>query len=132
MFSLIIIFWFQKVIDVSSGEYGRENVDRLVNNVKNGYCYNWGIQNIEDSMLPTTSNTFSSNIDITEDINHEISSKYLKAKTTSWQQFKILYRRRNFQMFRNSVTIQSTTEPFPNLIFIFDFRLILNYKFICI
>lgn len=100
-------FLFIKVIDVSSGEYGKENVERLVNNVKNDYCYNWRIQIMEDRNLPTTSNTLSSNIDITDDFNHDISLNYLKAKTTSWQQFEILYRRRTFQIFRNTVTIKS-------------------------
>lgn len=96
---------FVTVIDVSSGEYGRENVEKLVNNVKNGHCYNWRIQNIEAHSLPTTSNAVYSNIDISDEVNHEIDLNYLKAGTTSWQQFKILYRRRNFQTFRNSVTI---------------------------
>lgn len=75
--------------------------------MKNGYCYNWRIQNLEDHNLPTTSNTLSPNIDISDDINHEINLNYLKAKTTSWQQFEILYRRRTFQIFRNSVTFKS-------------------------
>lgn len=62
---------------------------------------------MEDHNLPTTSNTLSPNIDISDDINHEINLNYLKAKTTSWQQFEILYRRRTFQIFRNSVTFKS-------------------------
>lgn len=96
-----------KVIDVSSGEYGKENVETLINNVKNGYCYNWRIQS-----LPTTSKTVSSNMDITDEFSEEISLHYLKAKTTSWQQFKILYRRRTFQIFRNSVNIQHLKTNF--------------------
>lgn len=67
---------------------------------------------MEDHNLPTTSNTLSPNIDISDDINHEINLNYLKAKTTSWQQFEILYRRRTFQIFRNSVTFLNQTELF--------------------
>lgn len=112
---------FVKVIDVSSGEYGKENVEKLVNNVKNGHCYNWRTQNIEANSLPTTSNTEYPNIDISDEINHEIDLNYLKAGTTSWQQFKILYRRRNFQIFRNSVS--TTMNESSHCIDLFCFSL---------
>lgn len=88
------------VLEVSSGEYGMEYIDRMISAVENGKCSRWtpflAIQNVLDEK--------EGGKDVkVYDFEEEIDPKQLKCRSTSWDQFKVLFNRRWKQMWRDSV-----------------------------
>lgn len=78
-----------------------EYIDRMVNVVENGKCYNWtphlAIQSVLDASEGRRSST------VVEEFKEDIDPKYLKCRSSSWDQFKVLFNRRWKQMWRDSV-----------------------------
>lgn len=90
------------VIDVASGEYGYEYVDKMISQIDNGRCYNW----TPNYALEHLKNPKLSDIpDVpVEEFEEYINPKHLRARSTNWQQFCTLYKRRTTQMWRDSVS----------------------------
>lgn len=89
------------VIDVASGEYGHEYVERMITQVDNGRCYNWSPNGIEYKCEWDQENDESK----TQKLETEFDTKRVQARSSNWEQFCILYRRRTIQMWRDSVNI---------------------------
>jgi len=76
----------------------------MVTSIDNGRCYNWkpalpGISDNNHTEKKTNGKTM-------EEINYfveEINPECLKARATSWEQFRILHKRMTVQMWRDSV-----------------------------
>lgn len=85
------------MVEVSCGEYGAEYVDRMVQIIENGKCYNW----TPDRKIRKDSEAHLLEMQMQE----EIDPKYLRPKSTGWEQFCILYIRRTKQMLRDSVNV---------------------------
>lgn len=104
------------VIEVSCGEYGMEYIDRMVSAVENGKCYRWtphlAIQNVLDE------NDGRSNVNVHE-FEEDINPEHLKCRSSSWDQFKVLFNRRWKQMWRDSVckSIKVLTFVLNNILF---------------
>lgn len=86
------------VIEVTCGEYGTEYVEEMVSLVENGKCYNWTRQPLIKSGSKISLNSICN-------FEEEINFKHLRLKSTSWQQFVILYNRRTVQMWRDTVSV---------------------------
>ncbi len=78
-----------------------EYIDRMVSTVENGKCYKWtpflAIQNVLDGS--------EANGNMIHEFEEDIDPKQLKCRSTSWDQFKVLFKRRWKQMWRDSVWI---------------------------
>lgn len=86
---------------MASGEYGHEFVDKMVSLVDNGRCYNWmPVDSIEHKNNLNNEKMLENMVEFEEEIN----PKCLKQRSSFWQQFCILYRRRTTQMWRDSVS----------------------------
>lgn len=85
------------VVEVSCGEYGSEYIDRMVQLVDNGKCHSWTPQISEQ----VKGGSHHSVLD--EQLEEEIDPEYLRSRSSSWEQFRILYSRRTIQMCRDSV-----------------------------
>lgn len=76
-----------------------EYIDRMVSAAENGKCYRWtphlAIQKVLDENEGRAIQEFEEDIDI--------DPKHLKCRSTSWDQFKVLFKRRWKQMWRDSV-----------------------------
>lgn len=101
------------MIDVASGEYGYEYVDKMISQVDNGRCYNWTTAEIDQKENLAIENPHDGNdrCQMTE-FEAEIDSKLLRARSSSWQQFCILFNRRTLQMWRDSVSEFPSTSYF--------------------
>lgn len=79
-----------------------EYIDRMVSAVENGKCYRWtpflAIQSVLDESDGKTT-------EIIHEFEEDIDPKQLKCRSTSWDQFKVLFNRRWKQMWRDSVRI---------------------------
>lgn len=84
-------------MEVSCGEYGPEYIDRMVQLVDNGKCHSWTPQ-ISDQ-VKGESHHFVEH----DQLEQEIDPEYLRSRSSSWDQFRILYSRRTVQMYRDSV-----------------------------
>lgn len=85
------------MVEVSCGEYGPEFIDRMVQLVDNGKCHSW----TPDSIEQVKGESRHSVLD--EQLEEEIDPEYLRSRSSSWEQFRILYSRRTIQMYRDSV-----------------------------
>lgn len=92
---------FIPVVEVSCGEYGMEYIDRMVSAAENGKCFRWtpllAVQNILDESGDGEKSG------VIEEFEEDIDPKQLKCRSTSWDQFKVLFNRRWKQMWRDSV-----------------------------
>lgn len=91
------------VIDVASGEYGHEYIDKMISLVDNGRCLSWAPY---DAVRENNYRN-DKNLEISpafDEFDEEIDPKHLKPRSSNWQQFCILYRRRTIQMWRDSVS----------------------------
>lgn len=77
-----------------------EYIDRMVSAVENGKCYRWtpflAIQSVLDE-------SDGKKTEIIHEFEEDIDPKQLKCRSTSWDQFKVLFNRRWKQMWRDSV-----------------------------
>lgn len=92
------------MIDVASGEYGHEFIDKMISLVDNGRCLGWTPYD-----ATVTRNNYKNEKCfemICDEFEEEINPKHLRARSTYWQQFWTLYKRRTTQMWRDSVSIQ--------------------------
>ena len=92
------------MIDVASGEYGHEYVDKMISLVDNGRCYQWTPHDMvaDDNIYRNEKClTYPNMIDFEEEIDEEL----LRPRSTNWQQFCALYKRRTTQMWRDSVNL---------------------------
>lgn len=98
---LIKIRSYFAVIDVAAGEYGHEFIDKMISLVDNGRCLGWTPYDENVAQKNITNEKYSEMI--TDEFEEEIDPKHLRARSTYWQQFWILYKRRTIQMWRDSV-----------------------------
>ena len=96
------------VIEVSSGAYGPEFLDKMVAAVDNGRVHRWKTANNNDPNDPLKIESFDmaggeNNIISIVPFIEEINVDHLKAKCSSWQLFSILFRRASKQIYRNKV-----------------------------
>lgn len=98
-----LVYLFVAVIDVASGEYGHEYIDKMISSVDNGRCLNWTPYDaaVTDNNYRNEKNLHSQFID---ELEEEINPKHLRARSSSWEQFWTLYKRRTVQMWRDSVS----------------------------
>lgn len=88
-------------IDVASGEYGHEYVDKMITLVDNGRCDSW----VPIDSIEYKNNRNNEKIpDSIEEFDEEINPKHLESRSSFWTQFCTLYRRRTIQMWRDSVS----------------------------
>lgn len=85
------------MVEVSCGEYGPEYIDRMVQLVDNGKCHSWTPQISEQGKAESYHSVLN------EQLEEEIDPEYLRSRSSSWEQFRILYSRRTIQMCRDSV-----------------------------
>lgn len=92
------------VIDVASGEYGHEYIDKMISLVDNGRCLSWQPY---DAVCAENNYRNGKNLEISpqfDEFDEEINPKHLRARSSSWEQFCTLYKRRTTQMWRDSVS----------------------------
>lgn len=89
------------VIDVAGGEYGHDYIDKMISMVDNGRCYQWTPYDlvVENNQRNQKCLTYPHMADFEEEIDEEL----LRPRSTNWQQFCTLYKRRTKQMWRDSV-----------------------------
>lgn len=113
---LLSILIFFAVIEISSGEYGVDCLDRMVSIVDNGRIHKWtpslsdldaSIVRRKDRVESLTTNCAGK---IIESFVEEITPDYLRSKCTSFQQFCILFRRMSKQIYRNKVSFWNTLD----------------------
>jgi ATP-binding cassette, subfamily G (WHITE), member 1 len=98
------------VIEVSSGEYGLEFVDKMVQCIDNGRVINWTSHTPTEIVAMEDANGNIASLNMTkvqapkEEFELEIDPKQLMSRATGWQQFKILHHRMTLQMYRDSVS----------------------------
>lgn len=95
------------VIDVASGEYGYEYVDKMISLVDNGRCCRWSPDDASEKKNGSETEKSLSSGDSVETMissfEEDIDPKHLRARSSNWQQFCTLYKRRTTQMWRDSV-----------------------------
>lgn len=111
-----LIYFDFAVIDVAAGEYGHEFIDKMISLVDNGRCLGWKPYDENVAQKNYKNEKYSEMI--TDEFEEEINPKHLRARSTYWQQFWTLYKRRTLQMWRDSV------KPIP-LICLINFGSIL-------
>lgn len=139
---------FSTVIEVASGEYGHEFLDRMVELIDNGRIIDWKpsvkildrYEKIYSHQVSTSSNTSSNkanrkcsseNTECSQ-FEEEINPNNLKFKCSSWQQFVVLFRRASKQIYNNKVGC--FTFIFNNVrlkIFLLLYRIISCFEFPC-
>lgn len=95
------------VIEVASGEYGREFLDRMVEYIDNGRVINWQPSaDIQDRYTKIYKfKNCAYNCQEFAHFDEEINPNNLKFKCSGWQQFSILFRRVSKQIYRNKVSV---------------------------
>lgn len=91
------------IIELASGEYGTGYIAPMVEMVDNGRVINWQPSSDNQDRYVKVYN-FKNNIFKSQEIpsiEEGINSNNLKFKCSSWEQFKILFRRSNLQIYRN-------------------------------
>lgn len=96
------------VIEVCSGEYGDEYIDKMIEKADNGKYLKWKPKNEngdddDDNESEHSIDENSNTKKRCEQFEIEINPKWLKAKSSNWDQFQILYNRQTKLMWRNSV-----------------------------
>lgn len=82
---------------MSAGEYGTDYIDRMIAHVDNGKCIAWTPDEAGNS------NDYLEPVVLSDQPAWDNDADGLRAGSTSWEQFCILYNRRTIQMFRDSV-----------------------------
>lgn len=137
LFLKILIFNKITVIDVASGEYGHEYLDRMVELIDNGRinCYkppSHIIEKIDKNFIDRNDNQFNANSNDLKQMEDEIDPKNLKFKCSSWQQFCVLFRRASRQIYCNKVSIFKTMKKlFFKYKFFFVTRVTYPFEFLC-
>lgn len=90
------------MIDVAAGEYGHEFIDKMISLVDNGRCLGWTPYDENVAQKYCKNEQYTTEM-ITDEFEEEINPKHLRARSTYWQQFWTLYKRRTLQMWRDSV-----------------------------
>ncbi|CAO1322623.1 unnamed protein product [Diamesa serratosioi] len=93
------------IIDVASGEYGHEYLDKMISSVDNGRVLKWtpGIDLNRYELADTINNNLPEDtINQFSQFEEEIDSRHLKSKCSNWQQFCVLFRRSSRQIYRNT------------------------------
>lgn len=90
------------MIDVATGEYGHEYVDKMISLVDNGRCFNWIPYDAVAENNYRNEKFSEPNFD---ELEVEINPKHLRPRSSNWEQFCTLYKRRTVQMWRDSVGI---------------------------
>ena len=91
------------VIDVASGEYGCEYIDKMISSVDNGRCLNWTPY---DAVADNNYRNEKISEQYFDELEEEINPKHLRARSSNWEQFCTLYKRRTIQMWRDSVRLE--------------------------
>lgn len=99
------------MIDVASGEYGYEYVEKMISLVDNGRCCQWSPDDASEEKIGSEKSMSSGESVETmiTSFEEDIDPKHLRPRSSSWQQFCILYKRRTTQMWRDSVNDKFTT-----------------------
>lgn len=92
-------------MEVASGEYGREYLDKMVEHIDNGRRISY---KPSSNIIEQYDKIFDYKIDEVEkkdiiQMEEELDSNNLKFKCTSWQQFIVLFRRASKQIYNNKV-----------------------------
>lgn len=96
------------MIDVCTGEYGHEYIDKMISSVDNGRCLNWtpyDAINNDNSLRNQQQKYAAAHAPFIDELEIEIDPKHLRARSSFWQQFWTLYKRRSIQMWRDTVNI---------------------------
>lgn len=97
----LIQFHIHIVVEVASGEYGYEYIDKMIALVDNGRLIQW-TPNSDNNIVPDNQLIESHAPDeLYED--EEIDPRLLEPSSTAWDQFCVLFKRRTKQMWRDSV-----------------------------
>lgn len=99
--NLMKYFFSLLVIDVATGEYGFEYIDKMISAVDNGRCLNWTPYDAINADNNYQNEKQSEQY--VDEFEEEINPKHLRARSSFWEQFCILYKRRTLQMWRDSV-----------------------------
>lgn len=91
------------MIDVASGEYGHEYIDKMISSVDNGRCLNWMPY---DAITDNIYRNEKISGQYFDELEEEINPKHLRARSSNWEQFCTLYKRRTVQMWRDSVRLK--------------------------
>lgn len=95
------------MIDVCTGEYGHEYIDKMISSVDNGRCLSWtpydAINN--DNNCLRNQQKYGAHAPFIDELEIEIDPKHLRPRSSFWQQFWTLYKRRSVQMWRDTVRI---------------------------
>lgn len=107
-----IYYFHGTVIDVCTGEYGHEYIDKMISSVDNGRCSNWtpydaitadsNLRNQQQQQLQK----YAIHAPFIDELEIEIDPQHLRARSSFWQQFWILYKRRTIQMWRDTVKMK--------------------------
>jgi hypothetical protein len=110
------------VIEVASGEYGKEYIDKMIETIDNGRVSSWEPANNDCYIKVNREKSFSM-------FEEEINPNNLKFKCSAFEQFMILFRRSSKQIYRNRV---SCSAKVFNLILIENFpRVISTLEYTC-
>lgn len=101
---ILIKFIFSAVIDVATGEYGHEYIDKMISSVDNGRCLNWAPY---DAITENNycNEKLTGDTLFLDELEEDINPEHLRSRSSSWEQFWTLYKRRTIQMWRDSVSL---------------------------
>lgn len=91
------------MIDVATGEYGHEYIDKMISSVDNGRCLNWAPY---DAITENNycNEKLTGDTLFLDELEEDINPEHLRSRSSSWEQFWTLYKRRTIQMWRDSVS----------------------------
>lgn len=112
------------MIDVATGEYGHEYIDKMLSLVDNGRCFNWLPYNAVVENNYKNQQKCLEFSPIHDEFEEEINPKHLRARSSNWQQFCILYKRRTIQMWRDSVFLLKIAQ-------LIHFSTIIHFCYCC-
>jgi hypothetical protein len=87
-----------EVIEIASGEHGKEFIDKMIETIDNGRVSNWEPSKEYDSFIKADNKEMSFS-----HFEEEINPINLKFKCSAFEQFLILFRRSSKQIYRNRV-----------------------------
>lgn len=116
------------VIEVASGEYGHEYLNRMVEMIDNGRVTSWRPSDDTHDRYKKLYNF----IEYQEfpQFEEEINPSNLQFKCSGWEQFTILFRRLSKQMYRNKVKLHTNVAE-DCLIKSYVFRIISRFGSTC-
>lgn len=88
------------VIEIASGEYGSDFVEKMTEHIDNGRVVDWKpFNNLKDRY--ERKYDFSSDFKNIFESKEEINPKSFKMKCSNFEQYKILFRRASHEIYRN-------------------------------